>query len=158
MNMDSAPAPREEMNVAAIRNGTVIDHIQNEATFKVAEILRLAHSDQVVLVGMNLPSGRGGRKGIVKIEDRELTSQEVSTIALIAPQATLNIIKDYQVAGKRRIELPERVEGIVRCFNPSCITNCQDVATRFDVLASSPVSLRCVYCERLMSGPDIVLK
>jgi aspartate carbamoyltransferase regulatory subunit len=158
MSMDSARPPRKEMNVAAIRNGTVIDHIQNEATFKVAEILRLAHSDQVVLVGMNLRSSRGGRKGIVKIEERELTPQEVSTIALIAPRATLNIIKDYQVAEKRRVALPRTVEGIVRCFNPSCITNCQAVPTRFDVLASSPVSLRCVYCERLMSGPDIVLK
>ena len=158
MNMGSGKPPREEMNVAAIRNGTVIDHIQNEATFKVAEILRLAQSDQVVLVGMNLPSGSVGRKGIVKIEERELTPQEVNTIALIAPEATLNIIKDYRVAEKRRVELPERVEGIVRCFNPSCITNCQEVPTRFDVLASSPVSLRCVYCERLMSGPDIVLK
>ncbi|NLW50405.1 MAG: aspartate carbamoyltransferase regulatory subunit [Candidatus Brocadiaceae bacterium] len=156
--MDPGRAPREKMNVAAIRNGTVIDHIQNEATFKVAEILQLARSDQVVLVGMNLRSSRGGCKGIVKIEDRELTAREVSTIALIAPQATLNIIKDYRVVEKRRVELPRTVEGIVRCFNPSCITNCQNVATRFDVLASNPVSLRCSYCERLMSGPDIVLK
>ena len=158
MSMDSGRPPGKELNVAAIRNGTVIDHIQNEATFKVAEILRLPQSDQVVLVGMNLRSGRGGRKGIVKIEERELTPQEVSTIALIAPEATLNIIKDYQVAEKRRVQLPKRVEGIVRCFNPSCITNCQAVPTCFDVLASSPVSLRCIYCERLMRGPDIVLK
>ena len=156
--MGSEKPSREQMNVAAIRNGTVIDHIQNEATFKVAEILRLTRNEQTVLVGMNLPSGKVGKKGIIKVEERELTPQEVNTIALIAPEATLNIIQDYRVAGKRRVELPRRVEGIVRCFNPSCITNRQSVTTRFDVVDSSPVSLRCVYCERLMSGTDIVLK
>ncbi|KPK63020.1 MAG: aspartate carbamoyltransferase [Planctomycetes bacterium SM23_32] len=156
--MGSEKGARREMSVSAIRNGTVIDHIQNEATFKVAEILRLAQEQHTVLVGMNLPSGKVGKKGIIKIESRELTPQEVNKIALIAPQATLNIIQDYEVAEKRSVELPERVEGIVRCFNPSCITNRQAVSTCFDVIASDPVGLRCVYCERVMTGPDIILK
>jgi aspartate carbamoyltransferase regulatory subunit len=146
------------MNVSAIRNGTVIDHIRNDATFKVAEILRLDREEDVVLVGMNLHSSKVGKKGLVKVESRELTAQEVNKIALIAPQATLNIIKDYRVVEKRRVELPERVEGIVRCFNPNCVTNRQPVSTCFEVQGTDPVSLRCVYCERVMSGADIILK
>jgi aspartate carbamoyltransferase regulatory subunit len=149
---------RQQMNVSAIRNGTVIDHIQNEATFKVAEMLHLEQQEQMVLIGMNLPSQKVGKKGIIKVESRELTPREVNAIALIAPRATLNIIKDYRVVEKRRVELPARLEGIVRCFNPSCITNQQPIATCFEVLRSSPPTLRCIYCERLMSGSDIILK
>ena len=158
MTMASPSPSREELSVSAICNGTVIDHIRNDATFKVAEILRLASEDHEVLVGMNLPSKKVGKKGIIKIESRELTPQEVNKIALIAPQATLNITKDYRVAEKRNVELPERAEHVVRCFNPSCVTNRQSVGTCFDVLTADPVSLRCTYCERVMSGPDIILK
>ncbi len=156
--MSSDERERREMNVSAIRNGTVIDHIENEATFKVAEILRLDQEDQMVLVGMNLRSTSVGRKGIIKVESRELTPQEVNMIALIAPHATLNIIQHYRVAEKRKVELPERVEGIVRCFNPSCVTNRQPVETSFEVIAAEPVRLRCTYCERVMTGADILLK
>ncbi len=158
MTMAPKDNSRQEMSVSAIRNGTVIDHISNEATFKVAEILRLDQEEHVVLVGMNLSSGQVGRKGLIKIESRELTPEEVNKIALIAPDATLNIIKDFGVAEKRRVELPRAVEGIVRCVNPNCVTNKQAVTTAFDVIGSSPPVLRCVYCERVLSGEDIVLK
>lgn len=150
--------PRREMNVSTICNGTVIDHIRNEATFKVAQILKLEHEQNMVLVGMNLPSGKVGTKGIIKVENRRLTPREVDMIALIAPAATLNIIEDYKVKDKRSVHLPERVEGIVKCFNPSCVSNQQAMRTCFDVVGTSPVSLRCVYCERTMTGPDIILK
>lgn len=158
MIMTAEGPPRQELNVSAIRNGTVIDHIRNEATFKVAQILRAEHEQEMVVVAMNLPSQKVGKKGIIKIESRELTPQEVNKIAVIAPQATLSIIKDYLVVEKRRVELPARVEGIVRCFNPQCVSNQQSVTTCFDVVASTPVTLRCIYCERLMSGADIILK
>jgi len=151
------PAP-QELNVSAIRNGTVIDHIRNEATFKVVEILNLTQEGRMVLIGVNLPSGRLGRKGLVKIENREVTPQEANKIALIAPEATLNIIKDYGVIEKRKVELPQLVEAFVRCINPTCVTNQQAVPSCFDVVDSSPPTLRCVYCERVMSGRDIILK
>ncbi len=147
-----------ELNVSAIRDGTVIDHIRNEATFKVADMLRVEQEDEMVLVGMNLLSGKVGRKGLIKVAGRELTPEEVNKIALIAPDATLNIIKDYRVAEKQKVELPERVGGIVRCINPNCVTNNQDVTTSFDVVGTSPTTLRCGYCERTMSGEDIILK
>ena len=146
------------MNVSAIRNGTVIDHIDSNATFKVADILQIHHGQHVVLVGVNLPSGKLGKKGIIKIENRELTPEEVDKIALIAPQATLNIISDFKVTEKFGVKLPERIERIVKCINPRCITSQQSVPTRFDVVQTSPPVLRCQYCERVMTGDEIVLK
>ena len=151
------PSP-QELNVSAIRNGTVIDHIQTEATFKVADMLRLDREDQVVLVGMNLSSKKVGKKGLIKIESRELTPQEVNKIALVAPQATLNIISDFEVVEKVKVQLPAHIERIVKCFNPRCVTNQQALVTKFDVVATSPPALRCLYCERVMRGAEIVLK
>lgn len=151
-------AVRREMNVSAIRNGTVIDHIDSDATFKVADILQVEGGADMVLVGVNLASGTLGKKGLIKIGNRELTPDEVNKIALIAPQATLNIISDFKVVGKARVELPERIERIVKCFNPRCITNQQSIVTRFEVIESSPPALRCLYCERVMRGGEIILK
>ncbi|MFW6189788.1 MAG: aspartate carbamoyltransferase regulatory subunit [Planctomycetota bacterium] len=156
--MDPEQNAPQQLNVSAIRSGTVIDHIRNEYTFKVVEILNLMQEDRMVLIGMNLPSDKLGRKGLIKIEDREVTPQEINKIALFAPDATLNIIQDYRVVEKRRVELPESVEGILRCINPNCVTNQQSVTTDFDVMRSTPPTLRCSYCERVMSGRDIVLK
>ncbi|MFO8006419.1 MAG: aspartate carbamoyltransferase regulatory subunit [Candidatus Brocadiia bacterium] len=157
-NDTAQESERPHLDVSAIREGTVIDHIQNEVTFKVADILSLDQEDRMVLVGMNLPSGKVGKKGLIKIAGRALTPQEVNKIALIAPDATLNIIRDYTVAEKRRVELPESVEGIVRCINPNCITNQQPVTTSFEIMDSVPVALRCTYCERTIGADDIILK
>jgi aspartate carbamoyltransferase regulatory subunit len=157
MRMAQEPAQRE-MNVSAICDGTVIDHIESNATFKVADILQVQNEESMVLVGVNLPSGKLGRKGIIKIENRELTPDEVNKIALIAPQATLNIISNFRVVGKSKVELPPHIERIVRCFNPRCVTNQQTMATKFTVVATSPPALRCLYCERVMRGNDIILR
>ncbi|MFP4176207.1 MAG: aspartate carbamoyltransferase regulatory subunit [Planctomycetota bacterium] len=149
---------REKMKVSGIRHGTVIDHIESEATFQVATLLEVEREDNMVLVGMNLESDHLDKKGLIKIEDRKLTPDEVNKIALIAPSATLNIISNYRVTEKFKVQLPETIERIVKCFNPRCVTNQQEMDTRFDVLHTSPPGLRCVYCERVMRGKDILLK
>ena len=146
------------MEVSAIRDGTVIDHIDSDATFKVADILQEQGEQHTVLVGVNLASGRLGKKGIIKIENRNLTPDEVNKIALIAPHATLNIISDFKAVEKTQVKLPERIERIVKCFNPHCVTNQQPLMTKFEVLRPSPPALRCLYCERVMSGDEIILK
>ena len=154
-------AGKQELNVTGIRNGTVIDHIESAATFKVASILGVPHEEHMVLVGANLHSKHLGAKGIIKIEDRRLTPDEVNKIALIAPNATLNIIEDYRVVEKTNLELPEQIEAIVQCHNPRCVTNQSgtgSVVSRFRVVRSSPPELRCLYCERTMTGGDIILK
>jgi len=96
---------------------------------------------------MNVPSSRG-RKDILKIEDRELDPTEVNKIALIAPNATINIVREYEVARKERVELPEKVSGLVKCPNPNCVTNHEPVRTQFLVVHRDPVRLRCGYCDR----------
>ena len=154
----SEESPRKKLNVSAIQNGTVIDHIESEATFKVADILEIEDEENKVLVGMNLESQELGRKGIIKIENRRLTSDEVNKIAVVAPRATLNIVSNFAVVEKSKVELPERIERVVKCFNPRCITNQQDIETSFEVIGGSPPALRCAFCERTMRGRDILLK
>lgn len=158
MSMPQEEHVRREMSVSTIRNGTVIDHIPSAATFKVAQILQVEREKGMVTVGTNLASGRLGKKGIIKIESRELTPDEVNKIALLAPAATVNIISNYKVVEKSRVELPERIERIVKCFNPRCISNQQPIPTRFDVVQDCPPALRCQYCERVMRGDEITLK
>ncbi|HOX36838.1 MAG TPA: aspartate carbamoyltransferase regulatory subunit [Candidatus Brocadiia bacterium] len=143
--------------VSAIKDGTVIDHIDGKATFKVAALLKADSREHTVLVGANLSSRKIGRKGIIKIENTELTPDEVNRIALAAPDATLSIIKDYAVVMKRRIELPDVIEGIVKCFNPSCVSNHEKIQTRFIVVGRDPIRLRCYHCDRYETGDEIIL-
>ncbi len=156
--MPQAEQNPEEKRVTAICNGTVIDHIPSDATFHVAQILQVEREQHMVTVGINLASNHLGKKGIIKIENRELTPDEVNKIALLAPEATVNIISDFQVVEKSRVQLPEIIERVVACFNPRCITNQQTVITRLQVIEPSPPVLRCLYCERVMRGGEIILK
>jgi aspartate carbamoyltransferase regulatory subunit len=139
-----------ELRVKPIRNGTVIDHIAGGQALNVLKILGIAGAtDATVSVVMNVESGKLGKKDIVKVEDRELLEEEVNRIALIAPAATINIIRDYEVVEKRRVDLPEEIVGVVRCQNPSCISNTTEpIRSRMLVKAKNPVLLRCTYCEQ----------
>ena len=146
---------RKTLKVPAIENGTVIDHIPAGATLTVVKIL--SELEDLVTIGVNLPSPRIGMKGVVKIANRQLSPQEVAKIALIAPQATLNIIEATEVVRKHRITAPRVVEGIVRCGNPNCITNHESVTTRFTVSTAPNDRQRlcCHYCERVYDQEEI---
>ena len=138
-----------QLKVSAIKDGTVLDHIPAQSLFQVVDILDLAHAENPVTIGVNLESRTLGRKGIIKIADRFFEDEELSRIALAAPDATVNIIKDYEVVQKKKIELPETVIGIAKCSNPMCVTNHQKVATRFTtVVDHKKVKLLCHYCEK----------
>ena len=139
----------QELKVQPIRNGTVIDHISAGRAIAAMRILGLPRpgSTSTITAAMNVPSSRG-RKDILKIEDRELDPTEVNKIALIAPNATINIVREYEVARKERVELPEKVSGLVKCPNPNCVTNHEPVRTQFLVVHRDPVRLRCGYCDR----------
>lgn len=147
----------KQLQVSAIKNGTVIDHIESKNTFKVADILNIENETQVVLVAMNLSSRNLGKKGIIKIEGKNLTQEEANKIALIAPDATLNIIKNYEAVEKKRVSLEDELMGIVKCFNPNCVSNHEPIQTHFHVERKDPPRLRCHYCERTMEGKDIEL-
>lgn len=148
----------KQLEVSAIRNGTVIDQIDSKSTFIVADILKIQKEKQVVLVGINLSSSRLNKKGIIKIAGKSLTQAEVNKIALVAPDATVNIIKDYEVVRKIKVQLPDVIEDIVKCLNPNCVSNNQPVNNKTHVVNKNPVKLKCHYCERLMSVKDIELK
>ncbi len=147
----------KHLDVSAIKDGSVIDHIDNKSTLKVADILNIHNEEQVVLVGMNLTSKLLGKKGIIKIGGKIIDKKEVNKIALIAPNATVNIIKDYEVVKKFKVAVPELIEGIVKCFNPNCVSNHHTIESKLHVANKNPIKLRCHYCERIMSAKDIVL-
>ncbi len=141
----------KEFKVTPIKNGTVIDHITCNTALKVLGILGLTEGgvNSTVSVLLHVPSKKAGWKDVVKIEDRELDAKEVDKIALIAPFATINIIRNYKVAEKHRVELPETVKGLVKCANLNCITNLQEpVESKFEVMSKDPPKLKCWYCER----------
>ncbi len=147
----------KKLEVSAIEEGTVIDQIASKSTFKVANILNIQRIDQVVLVGVNLSSKKIGKKGIIKIGGKILTQEEVNKIALIAPDATVNIIEGSELVRKFKVAIPDSIEGIVKCFNPNCVSNHQKIQSRFHVINKNPIKIRCHYCERLMGTDDIEL-
>ena len=139
----------KELKIPLIKDGTVIDHITAGNAVKVLHILGIPKSSSsVVSVAMNVNS-KIGKKDIVKVENRELDPEEVDKIALIAPKATINIIRDYEVAKKHKVELPDEVIGLVRCSNPTCVSNAKEpVKSRFKVICKDPPRIKCYYCER----------
>ncbi len=149
---------KEELRVKKIKDGTVIDHIKAGKGKKVLEILGVENGfSNVTALLMNVPSKRVGRKDIVKIENKTLKKEEVDKIALIAPNATWNVIKNYKVVIKSRIEIPDELDGILKCPNPKCVTNMDEpVKSKFKVEEREPIKLRCQYCERLIDLKDVL--
>jgi aspartate carbamoyltransferase regulatory subunit len=139
-----------ELRVKPIESGTVIDHIAGGQALNVLKILGISGTTEATLsVVMNVESKKLGRKDIVKVENRELKEEEVNKIALIAPAATINIIRDFKVIEKRNVDLPDEIVGVVKCQNPSCISNTTEpIKPRMIVKGKNPVLLRCTYCEQ----------
>lgn len=144
------------IKVSALSEGTVIDHLVAGTALKVLQILGV-HFEGAVTIGLNLESRKVGSKDIIKIERRELTPEEVAKIALISPRATFSIIRDYQVVEKFTPTLPKTIENLIRCPNPSCISREERVRTKFAVLRSEPLRVRCQYCERSLKKEEIEL-
>jgi aspartate carbamoyltransferase regulatory subunit len=146
----------KQLKVSAIRNGTVIDHIPANNLFKVINILGLDHFENQITFGTNLESKRLGIKAIIKISDKFFIDEEINRIALAAPQAKLNIIREYTVDEKKEVIVPDEFHGIVKCVNPKCITNNDKVKTKFRVISKSEVSLKCHYCEKITDQEHMV--
>src|SRR5512145_1212401 len=138
-----------QLSVSAIENGTVIDHVPARNLFKVIQILGLDRIDNQITFGTNLESKKLGRKAIIKISDLFFQDEDINRIALVAPDAKLNIIRDYEVVEKKVVEVPDNIIGIARCMNPKCITNFESVSTKFKVTSKKPLALKCHYCEKI---------
>lgn len=139
---------KKERLVAAIENGTVIDHIPAEKTFQVVNLLELQNLSTPVTIGYNFSSSKVGCKGIIKVSDKFFTDDEISRLSVVAPNIILNIIRDYEVVEKKQVITPDELCGIVKCNNPKCITNNEPVSTIFNVVDKEAGTLKCHYCDK----------
>lgn len=153
-NGNASDEETEGLLVRRIRNGTVVDHIAAGEALNVVKILGITGSTAEALsIATNVPSGQMGKKDIVKLNDRELSKEEVDRIALISPHVTINIIRNFKVCEKKGVEIPALIEGLVRCPNPGCITNTNEpIKSRFSVTQKG---LRCAYCDWLIAHDTI---
>lgn len=139
---------KKERLVAAIENGTVIDHIPAEKTFQVVNLLELQKLSTPVTIGYNFTSSKVGCKGIIKVSDKFFTDNEISRLSVVAPNIILNIIRDYEVVEKKQVITPDELCGIVKCNNPKCVTNNEPMATIFNVVDKAEGILKCHYCDK----------
>lgn len=139
---------RKELVVLALENGTVIDHIPSKSVFQVIRILNLDSCDNQLLFGTNLQSQKFGKKGIIKVKNKFFEKEEINKIAIVAPSATLIVIKDFVIIEKKQVEVPDVVEKFIKCINPNCITNHENIPTYFSVIDKDAMKLQCRYCEK----------
>ena len=139
---------RKELVVSALENGTVLDHIPAENVYKALDILNLKGVESQITIGINLTSKFFGKKGIIKIADKFFEDEELNKLALIAPKATVNVIREGKLVEKKRIELPTRLTNVIRCKNPRCITTTeQELPHIFKLTDPEQRVYRCLYCE-----------
>ena len=148
----------KELKVSAIENGTVIDHIPAESVFQVIRILGLDKVSNQIMVGTNLESRKYGKKGIIKVSKKFFEKEDLNKIALVAPIATIIVIKDYTVVYKENVEVPDFIDKIVKCINPNCITNNENIVTKFTVIDKEDLKLHCHYCEKITKKENIAFK
>ncbi len=139
----------KKLEVSAIKDGTVIDHIPASHLFMVINILKLNDINKTITFGTNFESKRLGKKAIIKLSDVFFKDSDINRIALVAPQAKLNIIKDYKVIEKKEVQVPDEITGIIKCVNPKCITNHETIPTKFTVTDKKNIKLKCHYCEKI---------
>jgi aspartate carbamoyltransferase regulatory subunit len=152
-----SPGDPSHKQVAALRHGTVIDHLNSGMALRALEILGFPQKG-AALLGIGLESGKMGRKDILKLENVELTPEQIGKLAVFGPRATVSFIRDYKVVEKVSVKLPETISGILRCPNPNCISNHERVETRFHVENAQPIDVRCHYCERRIREGEFVLR
>jgi aspartate carbamoyltransferase regulatory subunit len=146
-----------QLIVRRIRNGTVIDHIESGKALFVLRVLNITGLEgEVITVALNVPSSKHTKKDIIKVENKYLREEETNKLALIAPRATINIVKDYKLVEKRRILIPDSINGIFRCPNLRCVTNGENVMSVIEIIDKDKVLLRCKYCSQTLTTNDLL--
>ena len=146
----------KELVVSALENGTVLDHIPAENVYKALDLLDLKDIESQITIGINLASKIHGKKGIIKIADIFFEDEELNKLALIAPKATVNVIRDFKVVEKKKITMPKEIIGMAKCMNPKCVTNHQPIKTWFKTIDDgNEISLLCHYCEKITDAKHI---
>lgn len=144
--------------VSKIKNGTVIDHIPAGKALDILAVLGINGKEGYrIAILMNVESKKLGKKDIIKIEGRMLSVDELNIISLVAPRATINIVEDFAVIAKHRVEVPNYIEGVLRCPNPTCVTNkrAEPIRTRFRTISKDPIRLQCEYCGTIVVWDEI---
>ena len=143
---------QSELMVRRIKEGTVIDHIDEGRGIQVLNALRIDGSDgSLITIALNVPSGKFKKKDIIKVENKFLKDDDTNKLAVIAPKATINMIKDYKLVEKRRVALPNEIDRIFRCSNPDCVTNSTEhIESIMDVIDKEGRVLKCRYCSRVL--------
>lgn len=152
MGIQSILMEQSELMVRRIKEGTVIDHIDEGKGLQVLNALRIDGKDgSLITIALNVPSGKFKKKDIIKVENKFLKDDDTNKIAVIAPKATINMIKDYKLVEKRRVSLPNEIDKIFRCSNPDCITNSTEhIESIMDVIDKEGTVLKCRYCARVL--------
>ncbi|MBP8813051.1 MAG: aspartate carbamoyltransferase regulatory subunit [Laribacter sp.] len=155
--MDNKEKIDYTLKVEALKDGTAIDHIPAGVGTKVLRMFGLMESGERLYVGLNLPSRRLGKKDLIKVENILLTAEQANQLALFAPNATVNVIRNFEVVEKHKLELPNQIEGVFSCPNSNCISHNEPVRSRFSVRRAKDggVRMKCHYCEKSFSQ-DIV--
>ena len=147
---------KQELQVAALKNGTVIDHIPSDKLFTVVQLLGLEKMTNTnITIGFNLDSKKLGKKGIIKIADKFFCDDEINRISVVAPHVNLNIIRNYEVVEKKEVRLPDMLHHIVKCANPKCITNNEPMETVFHVIDKENGVVKCHYCGKEQKREEI---
>ncbi|MHA1143401.1 MAG: aspartate carbamoyltransferase regulatory subunit [Candidatus Helarchaeota archaeon] len=150
----------KSLRVRKIKHGTVIDHIAAGKALMVMKFLEITGNEgDIVSIAMNVPTGKLSvmKKDVIKIENKELNAEDYDKIALISPEATVNIIRDFEVISKEKVTLPKTIQGIITCINPNCVTNASEpVQPQFDIESNKPLLMRCHYCGMIMNKEDII--
>ncbi len=147
-----------QLLVRRIKNGTVIDHIESPRALLVLDILNInGHEGNVITVALNVPSIKHKKKDIIKVENKFLEKKETDKLALIAPKATINIIKNYNLIEKRKIQLPDKIIGFFKCPNLKCITNTEDgLKSKIEIIDKVYLRLKCQYCARSITTDELI--
>ena len=148
---------KTELLVAALENGTVIDHIPSELVFTIAQLLELDKLSSSVTIGYNLNSQKIGKKGVIKVADKVFSDEEISRLSVVAPNVVLNIIRNFDVVEKKEVITPDELHGIVRCGNPKCISNNEPMTSFFHVVDKENGVLKCHYCEKEQNKAKVKL-
>ncbi len=145
------------LQVSALCNGTVIDHIPADKLFAVVNLLDIPNMETNVTIGYNLDSKKLGKKGLIKVADKFFTDEEINRISLVAPNVVMNIIHNYRVVEKKEVRMPKEIRNLAKCGNPKCITNNEPMPTHFHLVDRESGTLKCHYCEKEINVNDIEL-
>ncbi|HIP75561.1 MAG TPA: aspartate carbamoyltransferase regulatory subunit [Psychromonas hadalis] len=137
-----------KLQVEAIEQGSVIDHISPQQGIKILKFFKFTKANEKITVGLNLSTKSGATKDLIKIENVFISDTQANQLALFAPNATINQIKDFAVVNKFQVQLPSSFVGVFVCPNSNCISHNEPVSSRFYVNQRTTLKLKCHYCEK----------